>query len=75
MTMVYTRKGIIGISTILLCITIGVLVQEPIAQSLEYHDFADNRTLLSIPNFYNVISNLPFIIVGFMGIYSLFISN
>jgi hypothetical protein len=71
----FNRKGIIGISIILLCITVGVLLQEPIAQSLEYHDFSDNRSFLSIPNFYNVLSNLPFIIVGFMGLYSLFISN
>ncbi|KGJ90136.1 ceramidase domain-containing protein [Colwellia psychrerythraea] len=73
--MIYNRKGIIGIFIILLCITIGVLVQDPIAQSLEYHDFADNRTFFSIPNFYNVLSNLPFIIVGVMGLYSLYISN
>lgn len=73
--MIYNRKGIIGISIILLCITIGILLQDPIAQSLEYHDFADNRTFISIPNFYNVLSNIPFIIVGFMGLYSLYISN
>ncbi|TWX64320.1 alkaline phytoceramidase [Colwellia demingiae] len=74
-TMGYNRKGIIGIFIILLCITIGVLVQEPVAQSLKYHDFSDNRTFVSIPNFFNVVSNLPFIIVGCMGLYSLFISN
>jgi ceramidase len=73
--MIYNRKGIIGIFIVLLCITVGVLVQEPIAQSLEYHDFADSRSFLSIPNFFNVLSNIPFIIVGFMGLYSLFISN
>lgn len=75
MTMIYNRKGIIGIFIVLLCITVAVLLQEPIAQSLEYHDFADNRTILSIPNFFNVLSNIPFIIVGFMGLYSLYISN
>lgn len=73
--MIYNRKGIIGISIILLCIAIGVLALDPIAQSLEYHDFADNRTFFSIPNFYNVLSNIPFIILGFMGLYSLYISN
>lgn len=73
--MIYNRKGIIAISIIVLCIAIGVLALDPIAQSLEYHDFADNRTFFSIPNFYNVLSNIPFIIVGFMGLYSLYISN
>lgn len=64
-------KAIIGISFILLCVTVAVLIQEPIPQPLEYHIFADNRVFLSVPNFLNVISNLLFIIVGGMGLYSL----
>ena len=40
----------------------------PIPQSPAYHQFADQRALLGIPNFLNVISNLPFAIVGAMGI-------
>lgn len=41
----------------------------PIPQSQIYHGFADQRTLLGIPNFWNVVSNLPFVIVGAMGLY------
>jgi len=52
-------------------VTIFVFVQGPIAQSSEYHNFIDRRAFLSISNFFNVLSNLPFIIVGLMGIYSL----
>ena len=40
----------------------------PIAQDLDYHQFSDQDTLLSIPHFWNVISNLPFIFVGFVGL-------
>jgi len=36
----------------------------PIAQDPSYHQFADQRTLLGIPNFWNVVSNLPFVLVG-----------
>ena len=32
-----------------------------------YHRFADQQTLLGIPNFWNVVSNLPFILVGAVG--------
>lgn len=39
----------------------------PIAQDQSYHRFADQRNVFGIANFYNVISNLPFIIVGIMG--------
>jgi hypothetical protein len=39
----------------------------PIAQSVAYHNFADARGVLSIPNFSNVASNLPFLLVGLIG--------
>jgi hypothetical protein len=41
----------------------------PIPQSQAYHQFADQRTLLGIPNFWNVVSNLPFIAVGAVGLW------
>lgn len=40
----------------------------PIPQDQSYHQFADGRTLSAIPNFWNVISNLPFIAVGAVGL-------
>ena len=36
-------------------------------QSVEYHDFADQRPLAQIPHFWNVISNLPFAVIGLAG--------
>lgn len=36
----------------------------PLHQSLAYHHFHDARALLGIPNIWNVISNLPFLVVG-----------
>jgi hypothetical protein len=40
----------------------------PLHQSASYHDFADRRTILDIPDFWDVISNLPFLVVGAMGL-------
>jgi hypothetical protein len=37
-------------------------------QPLSYHAFADCRPFLGIPNFLNVLSNLPFLIAGAWGI-------
>jgi len=37
----------------------ALLLVPPITQDQNYHDFADQRTLLGIPNFWNVVSNLP----------------
>jgi Ceramidase len=43
---------------------VGLLLLPPIPQDQSYHQFADDRTILGIPNFWNVISNLPFLAVG-----------
>ncbi len=47
---------------------VGMTFVAPIAQPIDYHHFSDTRTLLGIPNFWNVISNLPFLIVGVLGL-------
>lgn len=52
----------------------SMLLIEPIPQDTAYHQFADQSTLYSIPNFWNVISNLPFLLVGVLGL-SLFQNN
>ncbi len=40
----------------------------PIAQDPAYYLFADSRSLLSIENFGDVISNLPFLVIGIAGL-------
>src|SRR5215471_13862106 len=47
---------------------VGLLLLPPISQDQSYHDFADQRTLLGIPNFWNVVSNIPFIAIGAVGL-------
>lgn len=44
----------------------------PIAQDLNYHNFADKRTWFNISNFSDVISNLPYIFVGILGFLTIF---
>jgi hypothetical protein len=41
----------------------------PIAQDPGYHRFADARTLAGVPNFWNVASNLPFVLFGLWGLW------
>lgn len=43
-------------------------VTSPIAQDTAYHLFADQRKLLGVPGFWNVVSNLPFLLVGVAGL-------
>ena len=51
----------------ILCV-IALLILGPIRQDQNYPDFADQRKLWNIPNFLNVITNLPFAIVGLLGL-------
>jgi hypothetical protein len=46
---------------------VGLLLS-PIPQPLAYHNFADHREWLGIPNFGDVVSNVPFEIVGLCGL-------
>ncbi len=39
-----------------------------IPQDPAYHDFVDSRTLLGVPNFWNVFSNIGYLIVGLYGL-------
>jgi hypothetical protein len=46
----------------------ALAAMSPIVQDQSYHAFADARRLLGIPNFWNVVSNLPFVAVGAAGL-------
>jgi hypothetical protein len=57
---------------VLLCIVVmslfGVFLLQPIHQDPDYHSFADTRLFFGIPNFLNVVSNLPFLFAGGSGL-------
>lgn len=50
------------------CFVVLMFVTPSIPQDQEYHDFADQREFLGIPNTLNVISNVPFFIIGVIGL-------
>ena len=54
-------------SVLLLPLMALVLAGEPIAQDDAYHRFADTRIFWAIPNTLDVLSNLPFLLVGVAG--------
>ena len=60
----YRLKIIVSIVAVSIIVVFSL---DPIAQDPGYHNFADRRDLLNIPNFFDVISNLSFVIVGAMG--------
>src|SRR3954453_9946581 len=54
---------LLAVMSVIALLTIG-----PIPQDQNYHNFADQRKLLSVPNFLNVITNLPFAVIGLLGL-------
>lgn len=62
---------------VVLVVAVGVaaaatFAQPPLAQWREYHAMADVRPFLGVPNALNVLSNIPFAIVGVVGLVRLF---
>lgn len=55
------------VGSALLFVAAAILVPA-MPQPLSYHAFADCRTVWSVPNFFNVVSNLPFLVGGAAGI-------
>jgi hypothetical protein len=51
-----------------LVLAIAAFVVPAMPQPLSYHAFADCRTMFGIPNFLNVVSNLPFLVAGALGL-------
>lgn len=56
---------------VLLCLgsLIAAFALPRIGQEPSYHRFADHRLMLAVPNFMNVITNLPFLLVGVIALY------
>jgi len=62
------RTRIIILGAITAAAGIAVALLPRLAQPRDYHNFADQRTFLAVPNFLNVISNAPFLFVGVWGL-------
>jgi hypothetical protein len=59
------------VALLLAAAVVALLVYGPIRQDQAYHAFADRETLLGVPHFWNVVSNLPFVFAGLAGLYAL----
>lgn len=66
---------LLGIAAGMLLLTYRLQLHHPLSlsQPASYHNFADKREWLGVPNFLDVLSNAPFAIIGLWGI--LFISS
>jgi hypothetical protein len=68
-----TRHSILVVAV--LAIGVCLLALPAIPQSASYHQMADRRSWIGIPNSFNVLSNLPFAIVGVLGLATVLASS
>ena len=61
-------KHLILIIIALAAIFLTFVFIDPVPQDPAYHHFKDTRKIFLIPNAFDVLSNLPFIIIGLVGI-------
>ena len=66
--MLSKRTGVMVLVGVTLVVIIAAILAPRIAQPLSYHNFADRRAWLGIPNFGDVASNAGFAIAGIWGL-------
>jgi hypothetical protein len=66
---VKNKRRVVILLVLMVASLLGLLLLPPIPQNQNYHDFADQWTFLGIPNFWNVVSNFPFVVIGAAGVW------
>src|SRR5262245_24106059 len=71
-----TRSARIGLVWALLgAALLAAVLARPIPQDPGYHRFADTRTVWGVPNAWNVLSNVAFVLVGALGLWTVWPSR
>ncbi|HZF15571.1 MAG TPA: hypothetical protein VE046_06480 [Steroidobacteraceae bacterium] len=68
--MTSAQRGTLALVFTAAC-AVAVFFAPAFGQPPSYHDFADRRALLGVPNFGDVASNLPFLAVGVAGLWAI----
>jgi hypothetical protein len=67
--LVFTRVHRLQLlAVVCLAAVVAVFFVPRIPQDPAYHRFVDDRTLLGVPNFWNVVSNIGYLLVGIYGL-------
>ena len=48
-----------------------IMLVPPVPQDPGYHNFADQRNISGIPHFWNVVTNIPFLVLGITGFFKM----
>lgn len=66
--MISRKASLVLLVLLTVSVVLACLLLPRIPQPLSYHQFADRRGFLGIPNFGDVTSNLPFALIGICGL-------
>lgn len=61
-------RSVVLVAAALAAVAVSFLLTSPLPQDPAYHRFMDTRDLFGVANFWNVVSNLPFAVVGSIGL-------
>ena len=64
-----TRAAPLKFALVLSALFAALVLQAPIEQVPRYNEFADSRALLGVPSFWNMVSNLPLLVAGVLGLH------
>ena len=63
------EKIMLLVGLLVLAVLATFLFSEPMPQDPAYHEFVDQRKILGIANFWNVVTNLAFVPIGIVGLW------
>lgn len=66
--MVSKKTGVVALIAITVLMTVIAFLLRPIPQPQAYHNFADQRSWVGLPNAGDVLSNIPFALAGLWGL-------
>ena len=66
---IYPRILLLLLSSVIMALVI--MLVPPVSQDPAYHNFADQRNISGIPNFWNVVTNIPFLVLGITGFFKI----
>jgi len=67
----FGREGRVALLAVSTTGILGVFFVGPIPQDPSYHWFADTRVIAGVANFWNVVSNIPILLVAAFGLWRL----
>ena len=73
--MLSRRTGIVALAGLTVLVILAAILAPRVAQPSSYHNFADRRHRLGIPNFGDVVCNAGFAIVGVWGVLLLLLNS